>query len=669
MINKYFKYQYFYFLLSAVFLLITACRTIEDNRNHDFEQKIKQINNASFSNPDSALKACNSLLADKKVKASKENTCKIHLQIASIENLRGNYPAVIDNAVKAKALTNTNTSPLVLAQINNELGVAYDYRSEYKKALDHYQLAQKYYGIAKDSIGLIKIINNIGLIHQNLDDLKKAKLYFIQAYNLSKRNGYENEQIMALSNLAAVENDSKNYSIALQYFKEVLNADIKSGNKTYISYSYNNIGEAYKNLNRYDSAEYYLQKAIYLKKMLGAKAALINSYKTYADLLINAKRYPEADLYLNEAVILARIVGTNDYLDECYFLKAKLAESIGNFNLAYYLKDTAYILKDSIANNKYKEELIVKEKDFELSQKNLELEKNKRAIDTATITNIFSFCIITVLIVFGIWVWINYKKQKKFIEILATQKNQIEQGLVLRNQFLSFMAHEIRNPLSGIIGLNRMLLSENPTPTQAEFLQYQLKSSEHLLALMNDVLDYQKVTSGTVTISNVRFSLKQLIQQVYNSYKAPIEDKKINFTHHFDDTIPPYLYGDPVRLTQVFGNLVHNAIKFTNVGTKVIVTATLIHVENSNYTILASVSDNGNGIPKEEQDKIFELYVQSSKNKSEQLGTGLGLGIVRNLLSLMNSHIQLQSDIGKGTTFSFEITLSSAPMSTTETVS
>jgi len=205
------------------------------------------------------------------------------------------------------------------------------------------------------------------------------------------------------------------------------------------------------------------------------------------------------------------------------------------------------------------------------------------------------------------------------------------------------------------MGLTDLLLSDEPSPNQKELLNYQKKASTHLLSLMNDVLDYQKLGSGKLEINSIRFNLRDVLYQVYALYQNDIREKKLDYDLDYDELIPSGLIGDPVRLTQVFSNLLNNAIKFTNKGT-IIISAQLVTKTTTEATIFCKVSDSGIGIPQEDLEKIFELYVQSSKNKSEQLGTGLGLSIVKNLLSLMNSNIELQSEHGVGRNFGFNIT-------------
>jgi signal transduction histidine kinase len=330
-----------------------------------------------------------------------------------------------------------------------------------------------------------------------------------------------------------------------------------------------------------------------------------------------------------------------------------LAEKKGDYKTAYAASDSFHTIKDSLLNVKFRSEVVIKQKDQELQANQKIREKETEEFASEKITFI---AFILFLIVIATWLYVLLKRQRSLNKQLELQKKQIEEGLAQRSQLLSFIAHEIRNPLGGIISLTELLLNDHPTVKQRELLDYQKKASGHLLSLMNDVLDYQKLGSGKVELNNIPFNLRDVLYQVYALYQADIREKKLNYDLDYDNTIPHTLTGDPIRITQVFSNLLNNAIKFTEKGTITIATR-LVKKTETEATIFCKVSDSGVGIPKEDQEKIFELYVQSSTNKPGQLGTGLGLSIVKNLLSLMDSKVELQSEPGVGTTFSFTIVL------------
>jgi signal transduction histidine kinase len=642
-----------YFFLCLMSISCIAC---SDTEEHSKESKrtdslVVTLKSEAYNKPDSVFSIAKNLIKETK---EPNNRAKVLLLMAGTQELMGNYDSSI--ATAREALRSVKNDPRIKAGIYNEIGVNYDYKSDYRNALDNYHKAQQYFEEAKDTIGYIRVRNNIGLIYQNAGDLQRAKTYFEECLQLSKEKKYANEVTMALSNLGSVENEFHHFSTALDYFKEVLKTDLGSGNESYISSSYHNVGEVYKNLSQSDSATYYLTRAIALKEKLDFKGSLSNSYKQYADLLIETNKLQEGEIYLNKAFQLSRETGIVDYLKDCFYLQSRLAEKRGDFKTAYSSLDSFHTIKDSISDARFRTELVISEKDHELAANEKMRQQQAKAFEKEKI----SFILFIVFLV-AVSASLTYllKKQKKLNYQLQLQKKQIEEGLMQRSQLLSFIAHEIRNPLGGIMGLTDLLLNNYPNPSQRELLEYQKKASAHLLALMNDVLDYQRLGSGKVELNSIRFNLRDVFYQVYALYQGEIREKHLNYDLDYDESIPLSLIGDPVRLTQVFSNLLNNAIKFTEKGT-IIISARLVSQTSTTASLFFKVSDTGIGIPKEDQEKIFELYVQSSKNKSDQLGTGLGLSIVKNLLSMMHSKITLDSHPNSGTTFSFTITFEKA---------
>lgn len=637
-----------FFCISCLGISIISCTSKKSSAssNSKTDSLITQLSFASSNNPDSVLNEVRKF-SDSSLHDTLQ--AKLDLLIGDIYQFKGEYDSSI--SIVSAGINLAGNNKLLLARLYNLIGINYDQKSFYKQALTNYQKAQQYFDEIKDSAGFINIKNNIGLLYQNSGDLKRAKAYFLECLRLSRSKKFYDEEIIALSNLGSVENELGNYSTALAYYTNVLQADLASGNETYISYSYHNVGETYKNLRSFDSAEHYFTKAISLKEKLSLSGALVNSYKGYADLLIETNRFAEAQSFLNRSFRLVRQTGNIDYLKDCFYLQARLSEKTGDFKAAYIAADSSHILRDSIESAKYRSDLVAKEKDHEniLNEKLKQKEIDKlEAEKIAFILFMIFFACISAALLFLL------RKQRSTTRQLKVQKQQIEEGLAQRTQLLSFIAHEIRNPLGGIMGLTDLMLNNEPSEEQKELLVYQKKASSHLLSLMNDVLDYQKLGSGKVEMNSIRFNLKDVLYQVYGLYQVDIREKKLIYELSYDEAIPDTLLGDPVRLTQVFSNLLNNAIKFTEKG-KVSITVHLRAKSASGVLVDCKVADSGIGIPLEEQEKIFELYVQSSKNKAAQLGTGLGLSIVRNLLSLMNSKIEMQSTAGKGTTFSFSI--------------
>ena len=232
-----------------------------------------------------------------------------------------------------------------------------------------------------------------------------------------------------------------------------------------------------------------------------------------------------------------------------------------------------------------------------------------------------------------------------------------EESAQARQMFINSMSHEMRTPLNCIIGLSQLLLEENPRPDQAEDLRAMLFSSKNLLALINDVLDFGKLEAGKVGLEHIPFQLQELLQGIHSTFRHQALEKKIDLGLMLSPDLPIQVISDPIRLTQVLTNLLSNALKFTSVG-GVYLRVEAVRVQSGRAQLQFSVIDTGIGIPADKQQAIFETFTQATDDTTRLFGgTGLGLSITKQLLHLFGTEIELDSTPGKGSTFSFRLSL------------
>lgn len=248
-------------------------------------------------------------------------------------------------------------------------------------------------------------------------------------------------------------------------------------------------------------------------------------------------------------------------------------------------------------------------------------------------------------------------ERKLFETQLIAAKNVAETASLAKAEFLSVMSHEIRTPMNAVIGLTHLLLQNKPREDQKENLQTLKFSAENLLALINDILDFSKIEAGKVEFEEVDFSLKNIVNGLYQSFHLTAEEKVIDLIFNIDTGIPQTLIGDPTRLTQIFNNLISNAIKFTEQGA-VTIEIWFEEISDTELQLLARVSDTGIGISIEKQQYVFESFTQASSSTTREFGgTGLGLAITKKLIQLQKGGISVSSVLDKGTSFEFYIPL------------
>lgn len=246
-------------------------------------------------------------------------------------------------------------------------------------------------------------------------------------------------------------------------------------------------------------------------------------------------------------------------------------------------------------------------------------------------------------------------KLKEAEQELRVAKEKAEQASLVKSQFLSVMSHEIRTPMNAVIGLTHFLLEENPRPDQLENLKTLQFSAENLMALINDILDYNKIDSGKVELERISFDLRNVVHRIVHSHSFQANEKSLRLSCEIDEAIPENLIGDPLRLGQVINNLVSNAVKFTEKG---FVRISLLreNVKNGKTEIKFRFEDSGIGIPDPKKKSIFEAFTQASSSTTRKYGgTGLGLAIVKRLVELYGGEIKLTDRPGGGSVFEFSI--------------
>ncbi|WP_416140353.1 ATP-binding protein [Halomonas sp. HK25] len=242
------------------------------------------------------------------------------------------------------------------------------------------------------------------------------------------------------------------------------------------------------------------------------------------------------------------------------------------------------------------------------------------------------------------------------IELDIAHRRAVEANRI-KSEFLANMSHEIRTPLNGIIGFCRLLDRSRLEPRQREWLEHVQRASSNLLMLVNDVLDFSKLEAGHLELERLPLDMVALVDEVLGLQAPLAHQKELQLLGLVYDDVPSVLNGDPMRIQQVLTNLVHNAVKFTRQG-EVVVRVMMEQADPGRVTLRISVTDTGIGLSPERQHLLFRAYQQAEPSHSREFGgTGLGLTICRQLVEQMGGEIGVESEPGRGTTFSFTLPL------------
>ncbi|WP_299892068.1 response regulator [uncultured Lacinutrix sp.] len=524
-----------------------------------------------------------------------------------------------------------NNNDSIIGEAYNCLGITYQLMENYDKADSYYKKSLIYLKKAGYKSYLTYYHNNMASLFQIKGDIEKSREQFQLSRNIALEIKSKEHSFLPSYNIAVLDMISGNLDSAIPLFEEVIESYIPDSDhqpSTRIN-AYNALGKIYKEKGNYKLA---LQKL----KIADSIAQEIKEYKTLTKT--EKIRYRIYTLTGNKLKAENALLRQIDYL---------------NKSLSSENKE----LKENL-----EQKLLDKEKTIELKEAVYQEQQN-----TLAKTRIFTYIIFALFIGICLIAFLLYKNSitRKNLNNRLTLKNQqlieakekTEYASTLKANFFSTISHELRTPLYAVSGITDILIEDNPKIEQKQYLKTLKSSGEYLLALINNVLQINKFDADKIELNTIDFNLKTLISNITNSLSY-LKKENNNIIHiHINKDVPIYLKGDSLKLTQIIINLLSNALKFTHNG-NIWLDINVLKKENTNVNLNFSIKDDGIGISKEMQSRIFEDFYQESMHLERNYeGTGLGLAIVKRLLKVMGSTINVESTQNEGSKFYFNINL------------
>ncbi|XMO87262.1 response regulator [Algibacter sp. AS12] len=560
--------------------------------------------------------------------------------------------------------------------------------SKIVKAFNGFNIAKKIADSINDNYGIAISNLNLGNIYRLMHENANAKDSYSSMLKAAKAIKDNYLIANAYLNLATLTKDENESQTTIDLFKNAL--DHISKNQYLANENYNL--SQYENLLvkiRIGLAEFYIENDFLEEAQVNLlraediinKETFSNNYQTgyfnyiYGVHFFKKELYNNANEKFNKAIdFLNSEHATND---DTSLLLSKIYKSL---SLSYFATDSeeqAYLallkydeFKDEFLNKeKVKENAIYKSRFLLATYKNEAQLANSEKLyqlkiaDKVKKINLIIIIALILLLATLLILYKYYVAKRRLSDVLKKQNAELEiakndalKSSELKSKFISNVSHELRTPLYGVVGLTSIMLeNSNLDEANVKYLKSLKYSGDYLLNLINDVLQVSKIESKKLEINNTTVHLRSLIQNVTDSFDYSLGESNNQMHIFIDERIPEFILCDKLRLSQVLFNLIGNSIKFTQNG-NISIKANLKEIDSENVLMAFEVVDDGPGISEEKQGSIFDNFIQLNENSNTGYqGAGLGLSIASKIVKLFNSTIELESELGVGSTFSFVV--------------
>ena len=648
---------------------------------------------------------------------------KAYYQVGVIQYQDTKHDSALFNLNRALQIAKNNKDTSSIINIERSIGAVHLTTKNSNEALTRFNRSFELAKSQSDSINMAKALNNLSILSSQSGEYEKSLSYLNRALDLKIAFAPKWDHISTLINIGNNYSNLENYTKALEYLDRAKKLAVEYDKRIQLAEIWFYLAEVYKKTKNNRIAEVCYQNSMDISETINDFGHLRITIKNYAEFLMEidklklakshlesilndlnekehplmlseiyfdlgkiayeTKNYEEAESRLNQAINFTGIAN-EEVLEKSYNLLANMFYLRVDFEMAYHYLRISNVMADSVAKiqaNEKVQELQVKynsindKKSIEQLLEISELREKEKEKSKFYFLITFSLFIITLSVAIALARQARIKHrqstelQQQIEENLKKTKDLIEahtlaeEALKVKSEFIAMVSHEIRTPMNAIIGMSSLLSDTELNEIQQNYLNNISISSNNLLILLNDILDFSRVEAKKVIIKLQPSDLKKELTHVVNMFKPLAEEKGLEFSIHLDPKIPDVVFVDAPRIRQIVVNLLSNAIKFTHNGFvrwNVRVMAAEPTLNGEIVTIRFEVEDSGIGVPQDKQKEIFSSFNQLDSKVSRQYsGVGLGLSISQGILGMMGTKINLISEFAKGSIFWFELKVKS----------
>jgi signal transduction histidine kinase len=535
-----------------------------------------------------------------------------------------------------------------IATTSNGLGVVAGRTGQYDEATRHFLDALQLFEGIGDTRGIVQTYIKLGVVSDLLGDLDKALEYYLKAEQLNAEPSSPNASLTLLNNIGIIYGKRNDIGRALKYFhKGLRESDPKKSTGVHIALL-GSLGIAYEKAGRHDSALYFQQQALSMARKSNLPEeearALVN-----LSSLVNKSDADKSLALLREALAITERIQQLNLMTEVYEAMIQLHKQEDNYREALHLSEKRQLLKDSLFSLQKSKEIANLHANYELAKQENEIRglalSNEKSMMQRNIMVVIALVCMTMILI----VWYFNTKVSNLNGQLISKQTELKNSNTVKDKLFSILGHDLRAPLSRVIGLLNVLALDQQTRDKSQLIEKLRQQSLNTLETLDNLLLWGQRQLKGIRLNQQTIQVKEQISKTVYLTGDYAAQKDVKLVDHTPSDI--LVHADPSHFDFVVRNLLSNAVKFSHSGGTIVINA----FASADKEVVLSIRDSGVGIPKDLQKGLFNSGNESMRGTWNEKGTGIGLMLCREYITENGGRLWVESEPGKGSTFYFSL--------------